>query len=132
MCNYTYFMNKEFCINCGAKNLYEVVKPKFCIGCGSPFNTSVRATSRREEGLELDDDDHAPANFNLKKLRASIVAESNKSKQTLDDLWKDPAPKDPNFYRAPSNDPSGTEILKQTMTECSQVKVAKEVGEAGE
>lgn len=129
MCNYTYFMNHEFCISCGHKAVFQVSKPRFCPSCGSPFNTTLGTTSRQKEEPEDNEDNYAPISFDLKKLRASIVTESNKSKQTLDDLWKDPAPKDPNFYREPSNDPSGTELLKQTMAECAKVKKAKDVNE---
>lgn len=120
-------MNKEFCINCGAKNLYEISKPKFCAGCGSPFNVSSASVSRKKETPQ-DEEEFVSGGFDLEKLRASIVAESSKDKKSLDDLWKNPAPKDPNIYRSPSSDPSGTEILKKTMTECAQVKVAQEIG----
>ena len=123
----SFIMNKEFCINCGHKNLFEVSKPKFCAGCGSPFNTSSASVSRRE--VEEEEEREGPVSFDLKKLRAGIMAETQASKVSLDDLWKDPAPKDPNSYRAPSNDPSGKEILRKTMQECSKAKAAKEIDE---
>ena len=122
-------MNKEFCINCGHKNLFEISKPKFCAGCGESFNTSAASSpassSRRTK--EVEEEEYEPASFDIEKLRASIVSESSKHLTSLDDLWKDPAPKDPNSYRSPSSDPSGIEIIKQTMSECSKVKAAKEI-----
>ena len=120
-------MNKEFCINCGHKNVFEVAKPKFCAGCGTPFNTTSAAISKR--GV-IEEDNESPLGYiDMAKLRASIVAETSKSKRSLDDLWKDPSPRDPNFYRDPSSDPSGNEIIKQTMIDCAPVKAAKEIDE---
>lgn len=121
-------MNKEFCINCGHKNLFEVSKPKFCAGCGNPFNTSnASAKMKAKEEIEDEDDYEGAACYDLEKLKASIVSESFSNKITLDQLWSDPAPRDPNSSRPASSDPSGTEILKQTMKECSKVKSAKDI-----
>ena len=41
-------MNKEFCIQCGHKNIFEVSKPRFCAGCGNQFNTLAKANSPKE------------------------------------------------------------------------------------
>lgn len=120
-------MNREFCFRCGQKNVYEVTKPKFCCGCGELLNVSLTSASKRKPEPE-EEPEFISGGFDLEKLRASIVAESNKDKKSLDDLWKNPAPKDPNLYRSPSSDPSGNEILKKTMAECAQVKVAQEIG----
>lgn len=120
-------MNKEFCISCGGRVLFEISKPKFCPECGQPFNTTLGSSSKRKQEPE-EDSEFISGGFDLEKLRASITTESNKDKKSLDDLWKNPAPKDPNIYRPPSSDPSGEEILKKTMTECAQVKVAQEIG----
>lgn len=120
-------MNKEFCINCGHKNVFEVSKPKFCAGCGTPFNTSSVASFKREE---VEEDSVSPLeSLDMEKLRASIIAESSKEKKSLDDLWRSPAPRDPNMHRSPSSDPSGKEIIKQTMNDCAPVKAAKEINE---
>lgn len=119
-------MNHEFCIKCGGRASYEISKPRFCPNCSLPFNTSLGVTPKRKE-FEEEEEEYEPASFDIEKLRASIVSESSKHLTSLDDLWKDPAPKDPNSYRAPSSDPSGIEIIKQTMSECSKVKAAKEI-----
>ena len=119
-------MNKEFCINCGHKNLFEVSKPKFCAGCGSPFNTSSNQSIASEEN---ENEISELKQFDINKLKSSIVFESRSSIKTLDDLWKDPAPRDNNTFRSPSSDPSGNEIIKRTMSECSPVKQAKEIGD---
>lgn len=126
-------MNHEFCIACGKKSYFEISKPKFCPSCGSPFNVSS-ASVKRPTRLEEDDEPERESNvsFDIKKLRASIVSETASSKKSLDDLWRDPAPRDPNFYRPPSSDPSGNEIIRQTMSECSPVKAAVEIGVAGD
>jgi hypothetical protein len=120
-------VNKEFCINCGEKVLYEISKPKFCPSCGTPFNTSNSLASKRV--LIEEEPESIVGTLDMDKLRASIVAETSKSKRSLDDLWKDPAPRDTNAYRPPSSDPSGTEILKKTMSDCAPVKAAKEINE---
>jgi len=120
-------VNKEFCINCGEKVLYEINKPKFCPSCGTPFNTSNSLASKRVPMEE--ESESVIGTLDMNKLRASIVADTSKSKRSLDDLWKDPAPRDPNMYRLPSSDPSGTEIIKKTMIDCAPVKAAKEINE---
>lgn len=123
-------MNKEFCINCGHKNIFEVSKPKYCAGCGSPFNTSSASKYKQVEQVEqVEEEQYDSPSFDINKLRASIIAENNQSKKTLDDLWKDPAPRDQNNRRAFSSDPSGEEILKRTMTECARVKSATDIDE---
>lgn len=124
-------MNKEFCINCGHKNLFEVSKPKFCAGCGKSFNTSMASSARkptsRFQEEEEEEEYFEPNSYDIEKLKASIVAESNSNKKTLDELWSDPAPRIVGNQRASSSDPSGAEILKQTMKDCSRVKAAKEI-----
>jgi len=124
-------MNKEFCINCGHKNIFEVTKPKYCAGCGNPFNTSSTSRYKSVEvnEEEYEEEDREVQSFNLEKLKASIIAENNQSKKTLDDLWKDPAPRENNNQRPFSSDPSGPEILKRTMSECAKVKSATDINE---
>ena len=122
-------MNKEFCINCGHKNLFEVSKPKFCAGCGVSFNTSMASTSRKvsSQEEESEEEEYQSASYDIQKLKASIIAESASNKKTLDELWSDPAPRMVGNQREASSDPSGADILKQTMKDCAIVKEAKEI-----
>lgn len=124
-------MNKEFCINCGHKNLFEVSKPKFCAGCGTAFNVLSSRASVNVQAQESEDqeENYQPRSFDINKLKKSVVFESKASVRTLDELWKDPAPRESNSFRAHSSDPSGREIIKKTMAECSPVKQVKEIGD---
>lgn len=119
-------MNKQFCIACGHKNLFEISKPKFCAGCGSPFNTSLASVKTVAAEEELAEHNESRVSYDLQKLKNTIISESSANKKTLDDLWKDPAPRS-NQGREPSLDPSGNEIIKKTMNECAMVKKAEEI-----
>ena len=124
-------MNKEFCIQCGHKNMFEVSKPKFCAGCGSPFNTSAQIsapkkisqakTLNRFDEDEEDDDGTSFSDIDLSKLRNTIAYESYSNKVKLDDLWSNPAPRE-NIERKGFNGPDGQELLNQTERECSTSK----------
>ena len=74
-------MNKEFCINCGHKNIFEVSKPKYCAGCGSPLSTS--SVSKYKQVEEIEEEQYDSPSFDINKLKASIIAENNQSKKTL-------------------------------------------------
>jgi len=119
-------MNHEFCIGCGHKAVFQVTKPRFCPSCGVPFNVSL-GTAKASRQQEPEEPEFESGGFNIEKLRASITSESESSKRSLDDLWRDPAPRDPNLHRAHSSDPDGKEIIKQTIQDCAPVKAAKEV-----
>lgn len=110
---------------CGHKNVFEVSKPKFCAGCGSPFNSSIASEPDSHTDLE---DVYTGTSFDIKKLRASIISESKgNNKSTLDQIWSDPAPRSEGSSRSASNDPSGKEIIHQTMSECSSSKQPKDI-----
>lgn len=122
-------MNKEFCFQCGHKNMFEVSRPKFCAGCGIPFNTSVKTApakkvSQAKSENHFDDDEDESVSFSqidLSKLRNSIAYEGVNNKVKLDDLWSNPAPRE-DFERKGFNGPDGQELLSQTERECSTSK----------
>ena len=125
-------MNKEFCIQCGHKNMFEVSRPKFCAGCGSPFNTLAKTipakkVSEAKSQSRFDDDDNEDeesmsfSQIDLSKLRNSIAYEGQNNKVKLDDLWSNPAPRE-NIERKGFNGPDGQELLNQTERECSTSK----------
>lgn len=119
-------MNTEFCINCGHKNLFAATKPKFCAGCGKPFNVTSVAVSSQEEGGESKTN---ISSFDLKKLRASIKVESEQKKTSLDDLWSNPLSQDEVYLRADPNLPDPSVVLKQNQQDCAPAKQAKNVDE---
>ena len=120
-------MNKEFCIQCGHKNMFEISKPKFCAGCGSPFNTSaqISAPKKISQAKTLnnfdEEDDVSFSDIDLSKLRNTIAYEVHSSKVKLDDLWSNPAPRE-NIERRGFSGPEGQELLNQTEKECSTSK----------
>ena len=70
-------MNKEFSINCGDKNIFEVSKRKYCAGCGSPFNTS--SVSKYKQVEEIEEEQYDSPSFDINKLKASIIEEQTKN-----------------------------------------------------
>jgi hypothetical protein len=117
-------MNKEFCFECGHKNIFAVNRPKFCAGCGSPFNVVGTSTAKKKAAIVLEDEeDDGPqvGEIDISKLRQSISYEKYQNKVTLDDLWSSPAPHD-SHRRPEANAPEGDDLLKQIRQECSSSK----------
>ena len=120
-------MNKEFCIQCGHKNIFEVSKPRFCAGCGNQFNTLAKANSPKEISQaknfsdEEDDGGFMFSEIDFAKLKNTIAYEGVNNKVKLDDLWSNPAPRE-NIERRAFNGPEGQELLNQTEKECSTSK----------
>jgi hypothetical protein len=96
-------MRKEYCISCGAANLFEVNRPKFCCGCGNVFNDASPQTSqakKRNVGrtkYEEDDEDEydeygdydnssEQSSFDLNKLKQSISIDLSAQKTSVEDL----------------------------------------------
>lgn len=122
--------NKEFCINCGHKNIFEVSRPKFCAGCGTSFNVSSSSISNAAGDDDGERESNTPLKINLAELRKSIHAETSKApKVTLDNLWSDPAPRSEGNYRAGDNSPVGQELLKQVLQECKANKEPTNIDE---
>lgn len=123
-------MNKEFCIQCGHKNVFEVSRPKFCAGCGTPFNTSSASTLRNapkvERYHEEDDDDESEtlSSIDISKLRNTITVEASQNKVSLDDLWRNPSPYE-QFDRPQFNGPDGEDLIKQIQRECASSKMTE-------
>ncbi len=120
-------MNKEFCMSCGHKNLFEINRPKFCAGCGSPLNTSLASiTKSNSPSKQSSDDEDSLEEFDLESIdinamRNGIQFEGLGRKVSLDDLWRSPAPSD-GTRRPPAKGPEGKELLKVVQTECGPSK----------
>jgi predicted RNA-binding Zn-ribbon protein involved in translation (DUF1610 family) len=98
-------MNKVFCVSCGFKILYELKKPKFCSNCGEAIGgVSSSSTKEKEQVEEVSDLD-----VDLNKLKKGIVVEGKTKTSNLQELW--------------SKDPSGQEILDQTMRDCASSRM---------
>ena len=119
-------MNHEFCIQCGNKNIYQIAKPKFCAGCGQPFNTTLVSKSSRQESDQEDEEEYVSGKFDIEKLRKTVAAQVEGSKISLDDLWKDPQQSSYSPRQA-SSDPEGNTLLKQIMNECKGAKEPVEI-----
>lgn len=118
-------MNKEFCIHCGHKNVFDVARPKFCAGCGSPFNRTtapvIKATAPKvtKTVTSYDDEEEQESyTIDINRLKDTFACEMNSRKVSLDDLWSNPAPPE-NFIRNGASGPEGEELLKQIQRECS-------------
>lgn len=123
-------MNKEFCMSCGSKNVFEVTKPKFCCGCGQPLNTLAVASSPVKKKLireeESEESDFDVESIDIDSLRRQISFEGQARKVSLDDLWRAPAPSD-GTRRVGVSGPQGRDLLKQIERECAPSTVTKEV-----
>jgi hypothetical protein len=129
-------MRKEYCISCGAANLFEVNRPKFCCGCGNVFNDASPQTSqakKRNVGrtkYEEDDEDEydeygdydnssEQSSFDLNKLKQSISIDLSAQKTSVEDLFANPL--DPAHKESFSRDykgPKGKALLKDIAKQC--------------
>lgn len=129
-------MRKEYCISCGAANLFEVNRPKFCCGCGNVFNDATPQTSQAkkrnvgrtryddnldDEDLDEEDDDYEDfhTSFDMNKLKQSISLNVDFQKTSVEDLFAnplDPAHKE-NFNRDYKG-PKGKALLKDIAKRC--------------
>ena len=117
-------MNKVFCVSCGFKILYELKKPKFCSNCGEGVGSvSSSSTKEKEQTEEVSD-----LNVNLNKLKKGIVIEGKARTSNLQELWSSVSSEEASsglekFQRPPSKDPSGQEIIDQTMRDCASSRM---------
>lgn len=129
-------MRKEYCISCGAANLFEVNRPKFCCGCGKVFNDAAPQTSQakkrnvgrtkyeeddEDEYDEYDDYDNSSeqSSFDLNKLKQSISIDLSAQKTSVEDLFANPL--DPAHKESFSRDykgPKGKALLKDIAKQC--------------
>ena len=119
-------MNKVFCSSCGHKNVYEVVKPKFCAACGTQIGVVAATPAKREVVAEIEYEEETSRSFDLRRLKNDIVAEANTNKTTLTDLWKSATPEDAsrgNFSRPAPNLPDGEAMIKQSQADCASSRV---------
>lgn len=131
-------MNKEFCIHCGHKNLYDVNKPKFCGGCGLGLNSMMAGTVSRSSNintkdyLDFDDNKYASPKIpraDLNKLKANIEIIQPK-KTSLDDLWRAPLnPSDKAPFDKRGTDKNGKDLLNEIQKECAPVNRAVNINE---
>lgn len=123
-------MNKEFCMSCGQKNVFEVTRPKFCCGCGQPLNTLSVASTPTQRRIVKDDQEEESdfdiESIDIDRLRKQISYEGQARKVSLDDLWKAPAPSD-GVRRVGVSGPQGKDLLAQIKKECSPVTTPKEI-----
>ena len=119
-------MNKVFCSSCGHKNVYEVVKPKFCAACGSKIGSVEATPAKRTLAAEIEYEEEGSLSFDLQKMRSDIVAEANVEQTTLTDLWKSATPEDASrgkFSRPESNLPNGEAMIKQSRADCASSRI---------
>lgn len=123
-------MNHQFCIQCGAKNLYQSSVPKFCCGCGKPFNRiqdNKETLASQEEEVEVVEKQLI---IDKSKLAQDWVADMgySQNQMTIGDLINSPAERSEARVSRPRPKSLGENIVKQTMLECSPVKQSKELG----
>jgi len=120
-------MMHEFCVQCGHKNLFESVKPKFCAGCGQPFNVGgaivSRANSSEEEVLEQSEQ---MPKLNKDKLSQGWSTQvDNSGFPTFGSIAGSDAPSvrhhRPKGFK-------GKDVVKSTMKEFGRVTKSREIG----
>ena len=136
---------KEFCVKCGAANLFESSRPKFCGGCGSAFNrldTSESSHSKASKSRASDDDDeddddedYNPLNINKRELAKDWSADIPQQRigiGSFQDLAiNQSSPKTKLPPRAVPKDVktlNSKNILKTVQQECAKVKTSREIG----
>lgn len=116
-------MNKIFCVSCGAKNVYEATKPKFCASCGCAVaGVSVASSDVSEvEETEL-------ANIDLNKLKRSVGVDYVNSYTKIEDVLGKGGDTSPMQRRA-SSLPDGQQIIKQNMLDCAKASRSNDIDE---
>lgn len=122
---------QEFCVHCGSKNLYESSKPKFCCGCGNPFNKSISSRAEVEEDeFEEDSIQVIPSKASLAK---DWFIEDNPwehKRQTIGDFVRNPSK--PEGY-GPRDAPKsianlkGDDLVRYSQQECAKVTKSREI-----
>lgn len=123
-------MNKVFCSSCGHKNVYEVAKPKFCSACGASIGVAQVAPipAKKESVAEIEYEESR--DFDLKRMRRDIVAETNSDKISLAEIWKSATPEDSNMSpleRRSPNLPEGEALIKQSQADCGSSRAAQDI-----
>ena len=120
-------MMHEFCVQCGHKNLFESVKPKFCAGCGRPFNVGGAIVSKANlpEEEVLEESDQMPQ-LNKDKLSQGWSTQvDNSGFPTFGSIAGSQAPSvrhhRPKGFK-------GKDAVKSTMKESGRVTKSREIG----
>lgn len=136
---------KEYCVKCGASNIFESSRPKFCGGCGSAFNRldasestpSKASKSRHNEDDDSDDDeeDYSPLRINKRELAKDWSIDMPQQKigiGSFQDLAFNQATPKSNLppREAPKDvqELNAKNILKNVRQECAKVKTTREIG----
>ena len=135
---------KEYCVKCGAGNVFESSRPRFCNGCGSAFNrldTSESSSSKAlksrvsDDDDEDDDEDYNPLKINKRELAKDWSIDMPKQKigiGSFQDLaFNQSAPKSNLPPREAPKDVQnleGAALLKAVRQECAKPKTAREIG----
>jgi|14_taG_2_1085336.scaffolds.fasta_scaffold06606_4 predicted RNA-binding Zn-ribbon protein involved in translation (DUF1610 family) len=117
-------MNKIFCVSCGTKNVYETTKPKFCANCGEAISGVSQATQQTSDEVE----EVSVSSIDLDGLKRGIGVQYNKSVTKIEDVFGKGADGSAS-RRAPSNLPSGKDIIKHNMQDCAQASRSKDINE---
>ena len=120
----------QFCIKCGVKNLYETNVPKFCSGCGKPFNRSDSSISQ-----DSDEDDFQDPTPKIDKRSLAQdwgVQDYGRNSATIgtfgDLALNNPTPPQPRMARPESMAGlNGQDLVKTLVTQCSKVTKSREV-----
>lgn len=118
----------QFCVHCGEKNIYETAPPKFCCGCGNPFNKGISsvkpAVVEQEEDGEVDS-----KGFNLDKLKKDWHGNTTDAhRETIGGIIST----NPNSPRGgsrpmPKSIREADNVVRLTENECAPVKESKEL-----
>lgn len=113
-------LNQEFCINCGSKNTFEVTRPKFCCGCGQPFNRTSKQSESSNVSPSNEETDELSKIRNLKEeLKGNATYKASYSSISLDELWSNPLnPAHKSSIDRRGGHAEGQELLDQIAKEC--------------
>ena len=133
-------MKTEYCPSCGAKNLYDLHRPKFCSSCGSNISSSEASISniisKQKPSVEnIDVDDPGGEDIyevpQIDRLQYEVDISSLKSKRTsigrLVQEQNENPDQQPLGRRAAPKTREGHDPIAESIKECLPSKEPKEI-----
>jgi len=116
-------MIEKYCVHCGTRNIFEIT-PKFCCGCGKPFNKAVASVHVEEE-----EEEETPS-FDVEKMRKDVVCEYDKEEHFPkfgDNIAKEQGRYD-RRAEAAKKPPFQGDAIQKTREDCTFNGTSKSIG----
>ena len=108
----------QFCMECGAKNFFELKKPKFCCECGEPFNQIIQSKSKKSIKKDEAEEEEGTQEFDIEQARKGIRLEMTNASTKVEDIIAT-APHSQKEVRPEQEKESGKDLQNLILKECA-------------